>query len=362
MLILKEVKNDKIAGPAIKSFDFFIQWHLTERCNLRCRHCYQEATPTKDMNADQVKQEIDGAADMFKAWEEEQDISVSPSIHFTGGEPLIHLGLWSILAHAAAKGFRTALLSNGTLITEENANKISELGVCDTQISLEGPPEIHDSIRGTGSFAAAAKGINILAKTGNMVSANVTLSRFNFDKIEETAGLAREMGCYGIGFSRLVPCGSAKEILAYLLTASEIREAYAKVMALNTPDFEVSSSDPLAGILAGNVPSPAYGLSLSGCSAAFFGVTIASDGAVMPCRRMNIKLGNLKKKSLRSIWATSPLLWKLRKREEYHGSCGRCSFWPVCRGCRAVAYAYSQALGSPDLFADDPQCWLAAPS
>jgi AdoMet-dependent heme synthase len=359
MLFLKEVKNDKIAGPAIKSFDFFIQWHLTERCNLRCRHCYQEATPTEELNAEEVKHEIDGAAEMFEAWEKEQDVSVSPSIHFTGGEPLLHAGLWNILAYAAAKGFRTALLSNGTLINEENARKISELGVCDTQVSLEGPPEIHDSIRGTGSFAAAARGIEFLTKTGNMVSANVTLSRLNVDKIEETAGLASEMGCYGIGFSRLVPCGSAKEMFANLLTAAEIREAYARIIAMNTPDFEVSSSDPLAGILAGNAPSRACGLSMSGCSAAFFGVTIASDGAVMPCRRMNIKVGNLKDNSLRSIWATSPILWKLRKRENYRGACGSCSFWPVCRGCRAVAYACSQAQGKPDLFADDPQCWLA---
>jgi radical SAM protein with 4Fe4S-binding SPASM domain len=87
-------------------------------------------------------------------------------------------------------------------------------------------------------------------------------------------------------------------------------------------------------------------------------VTITSDGSVMPCRRIGLVAGNLKKKSLRAIWASSRLLWRLRKRESYPGKCGQCSRWPSCRGCRAVAYAYSSTQGHPDLFADDPQCWI----
>jgi radical SAM protein with 4Fe4S-binding SPASM domain len=79
----------------------------------------------------------------------------------------------------------------------------------------------------------------------------------------------------------------------------------------------------------------------------------------MPCRRIGLIAGNLKKNSLRSIWASSRLLWKLRRKESYTGKCGHCSLWPSCRGCRAVAYAYSLSRGKPDLFADDPQCWVA---
>jgi radical SAM protein with 4Fe4S-binding SPASM domain len=99
-------------------------------------------------------------------------------------------------------------------------------------------------------------------------------------------------------------------------------------------------------------------LALSGCSAGFSGVTITSDGSVMPCRRIGLKIGNLRKTSLREIWSTSKVLWRLRQRESYKGECGECSLWPSCRGCRAVAYAYSKSRGAPDLFADDPQCWM----
>ncbi len=48
------------------------------------------------------------------------------------------------------------------------------LGVADIQISLEGPPDIHDAIRGAGSFNAAAKGVRLLTGAGIEVNANMT--------------------------------------------------------------------------------------------------------------------------------------------------------------------------------------------
>src|SRR4030043_1133098 len=203
---VKELKEHMIAGPAIKDFQFFIQWHLTERRNLRCRHCYQGVRRIQEMTRDEVKREIDGATEMFQAWESEHGISVSPSIHFTGGEPFLYEGLWNVVAYARRKRYGVALMSNGCLITNDDAKRASAIGISDIQISLEGPPDLHDSIRGQGSFRAATKGVETLVKSGNRVSANVTLSRLNVDQIEETTEIARTMGFYGIGFSRMVPC------------------------------------------------------------------------------------------------------------------------------------------------------------
>ena len=358
MLQLKEVKRQIVAGPATKTFDFFVQWHLTERCNLRCRHCYQQRRKPREMSIDELKQHIDGATEMLEAWEEEYDISLSPSIHFTGGEPFLYKGLWDVITHARQSGYKVAILTNGCLITKEDARKASALGIADIQVSLEGPPEIHDGIRGAGSFAAAAKGARLLIDAGNCVSANMTLSRLNIDSIEETAKIAEAAGFSGIGFSRLVPCGSGENLLDSLLTAQEIKTGYQRALALDRPSFEVASGDPLAGVLSGFKPSPESELALSGCSAGFSGVTITSNGSVMPCRRIGLKIGNLRKTSLRQIWSTSKVLWRLRQRESYEGECGKCSLWPSCRGCRAVAYAYSKSRGARDLFADDPQCWM----
>ncbi len=347
-----------IAGPAIKDFQFFIQWHLTERCNLRCRHCYQGRGNVREMTVGEVKREIDGATRMFQAWEEEHGIRVSPSIHFTGGEPFLYGGLFDVIACSKAKGYGVAMMTNGCLITKERAKKVSHLGISDIQVSLEGPPELHASIRGRGSFQAAAKGVEHLVAAGSKVSANVTLSRLNFDKIEETVEVAKAIGFHRIGFSRMVPCGRGKALLTQFLTPEELKSAYQKILSANTPTFEVVSGDPLAGTLSETNPPSGCNLTLSGCSAGFSGVTVTSDGSVMPCRRIGLVAGNLKKKSLRAIWASSKLLWQLRGRESYKGKCGQCSLWPSCRGCRAVAYAYSSTQGKPDLFADDPQCWV----
>ena len=312
----------------------------------------------QEMTLDEVEREIDGAAEMFQAWESEHGISVSPSIHFTGGEPFLYEGLWDLVAYARKKRYGVALMSNGCLITKDDAKKASTLGIFDIQISLEGPPDLHDSIRGRGSFMAATKGVEALVKSGNRVSANVTLSRLNVDQIEETIETARTMGFYGIGFSRMVPCGRGKELRDQLLIPQELKRAYQKILGLNTPSFEVASGDPLVGtLLEPKIPS-GCNLSLAGCSAGFSGITITSDGSVMPCRRIGLVVGNVKRKSLRSIWASSRLLWQLRERKSYHGRCGQCALWPSCRGCRAVAYANSANQGKPNLFADDPQCWV----
>lgn len=358
MLLLKVLKKEIVAGSAIQTFHFFIQWHLTERCNLSCNHCYQQKGKVREMTPEEIKAQIDGAADMFQAWEEEQGMTLSPSIHFTGGEPFLYSGLWDAVAQARDAGCRTAILTNGSLIRKADAERAKSLGVSEIQISLEGPRDIHDTIRGEGSFDAALRGASILAEGGQNVMANVTLSRLNADRIEETVETAKDAGFVSIGFSRLVPCGSGRDLLAHMLSPRELKKAFHQILDLNGPDFEVSSGDPLATVLAGVKPATGCSLSLSGCSAGFSGVTVACDGTVMPCRRIGLAAGNLRRSSLRKIWATSRLLWRLRNRENYRGSCGSCMLWPVCRGCRAVAYACSSAQGQADLFADDPQCWL----
>jgi radical SAM protein with 4Fe4S-binding SPASM domain len=306
-----------------------------------------------------VKRQIDGATERFQAWEREHGIEVAPSIHFTGGEPFLFDALWEVVEHCRINGYRTAVMTNGSLIRRKDAQKASSLGVSDIQVGLEGPAQLHDAIRGRGSFALAARGVEYLASEGNRVSANITLSRLNADKIEETVSVAKELGFCRLGFSRVVPCGSGKSLIESLLTPGELKDAYQRAMTLSGPGFEVGSGDPLAGVLSRNSVVSTSKLTLSGCSAGFSGVTICSDCSVMPCRRIGLIARNLKKSSLRTIWASSKLLWQLRRRKSYSGKCGECVRWPSCRGCRAVAYAYSAAQGKPDLFADDPQCRLA---
>src|SRR4029079_3353776 len=115
-----------------------LQIHPSRRCNLRCRHCYSSSGPwvadTTDL--DVLRRTVTEACslgyDVFAV---------------SGGEPLLFRGLSLLLTHAHRLGMRTAVTSNGLLLTER---RLSELvGLVDVlAISLDGRPETHDWMRG----------------------------------------------------------------------------------------------------------------------------------------------------------------------------------------------------------------------
>jgi AdoMet-dependent heme synthase len=87
-------------------------------------------------------------------------------------------------------------------------------------------------------------------------------------------------------------------------------------------------------------------------------LTLLPDGTITPCRRMGIPIGNILRDSLREIWATSDVLNALRDKKTYMGKCGVCKRWSICRGCRAIAYAWSRSHGRNDFLEEDPQCFI----
>src|SRR4030042_5989863 len=127
------------------SYPFFLQWHLTERCNLRCRHCYQQS-PVEEMLYEEIGRAIDKFAGVIRYWAAHYQVEVSPSIHFTGGEPFLRDDLFDLLRHARRTDFQVSVLSNGTLITRDIARQVCEAEVHDIQVSLDGMEEVNISI------------------------------------------------------------------------------------------------------------------------------------------------------------------------------------------------------------------------
>ncbi len=337
-------------------FDFFVQWHLTEQCNLRCRHCYQN-TSASVMTFPEIIRAIDSVDATLKGWVTDHDMDMSPSFHFTGGEPLLHDRLFDILEHVGSLGYATALMSNGTLITDDVARKLKQAQVKEVQVSVEGMEAVHDSIRGQGSFRKALSGIeNLLANSIN-TSINLTLSRLNIGEVAGLVELAGDMGIGAVTFSRLVACGRGNEISDQMLTPPELAEFYRNVherQAAGKGTF--TSLDPLFTVSDLKEDVPASDFPVGGCAAGVFGITITADGSIMPCRRMDLSIGNIRETSLRELWAESPVLWSLRNREEYRDKCGSCYYWAVCRGCRAIALAHARSRGNEDFLGPDPQC------
>lgn len=344
-----------------QAYDFFIQWHLTERCNLRCKHCYQEGQNIAEMPLAEISRIVDEVSEMIQDWQEAYGIEFLRSFNVTGGEPFLRADIFVILEKMVSRGFEVYVLSNGTLISPEKARILADLGIKGVQVSLEGPEEIHDAIRGAGSFSASLSGIQHLLDAGLKVSLNTTLSQINADYVMSLVGLAASLGVQRLGFARLVPSGRGLGLLQKMLSPGQVKQLYETIFALQVRGLEMVSGDPVAAQMSslaelgdtGDIPS-------GGCAAGVAGLTLLPDGTITPCRRLNIPLGQVPQDSLREIWAVSPVLALLRDKGQYQGKCGACHRWAQCRGCRAIAYAYSLARGAPDFLADDPQCFLPA--
>lgn len=309
-----------------------------------------------DMSYGEICRAVDNVKSAIDSWVIDYGMAISPGYHFTGGEPVLRDDLLSVLDYARSAGFSVALMSNGTLITGDIARQLREL-VSDVQVSIEGMETVHDSIRGKGSFRRALHGIENLVARGVDTSINLTLSRLNTGQIDGLVRLAEETGIGAVTFSRLVNCGRGSELSGEMLTPRELADFYGRVLEYRADSrVMLTSRDPLLAVagMAGEVPDVEF--PVGGCAAGVFGVTITADGGVMPCRRMDLAIGNIRESSFRELWAESPVLWSLRNRQEYHGSCRSCGYWAICRGCRAIALAFARSHGREDYLGPDPQC------
>jgi hypothetical protein len=103
----------------------------------------------------EIREVLAELTEMLAAWHDTHGVSCVPGFNITGGEPFLRSDFFDILAEIAAGGHDQFVLSNGTLIDETSAARLAELNVAGVQVSMEGPKEVHEDIRGTGSFSAA---------------------------------------------------------------------------------------------------------------------------------------------------------------------------------------------------------------
>ncbi len=345
--------------PVTSGHDFFIQWHLTERCNLRCSHCYQSGHRTDELSFGEIREVASEVSDMLAAWSETYGIAFSPSFNITGGEPFLRQDLFNILDHLGGLGFDLYLLTNGTLIDRESATRLAMTSVKGVQVSIEGPEDIHDRIRGKGSFVSSLRGISYLLDAGITVTLNATLSEINADHFPEMVSVASSIGAQRLGFSRLVPSGRGAGLIEKMIDKERVRDIYAGIFSLKPKHLEIVTGDPVASQMTSNASFGDQGtVPTGGCAAGLSGLTFLPDGTITPCRRLFIPVGNVRRDSLREVWAASDVLNALRDRTRYKGKCAACSRWAGCRGCRAIAYAYALSKGDDDFLAEDPQCFI----
>ena len=123
---------------ANEPFDFFIQWHLTERCNLWCKHCYQGERSSEEMSLQEAKEVVSEVSAMLQEWSKAYGVAFSPSFNITGGEPLLRRDLFDILGEIKRSGFEIFLLPKGTLVDSGRSRLLAVRGIKGVQVSFVG--------------------------------------------------------------------------------------------------------------------------------------------------------------------------------------------------------------------------------
>jgi radical SAM protein with 4Fe4S-binding SPASM domain len=309
------------------------------------------------MSLSEIKEVVNEVSETLKEWKEEYGIKFSPSFNITGGEPFLRHDIFEILKEIRSRGFDIYLLSNGILIDKERAKILSDLAVRGVQVSMEGPEEVHETIRGKSSFSSALKGVQHLLDEGVTVTLNVTLSDINADYFMEMVELSSSTGVQRLGFSRLVPSGRGKSLLPNMLRKEKVKELYEAIISLKIDGLDIVTGDPVLSQMLSMNKKDEGSIPVGGCAAGLSGYH-PSGRNNHALQELDIPIGNIRKDSLREVWATSEVLLKLRDKKSYKGRCSSCSRWASCRGCRAIAYAYSCAKGENDFLSEDPQCFI----
>jgi radical SAM protein with 4Fe4S-binding SPASM domain len=172
----------------------YLELQLTRRCNLRCRHCYLGPARPADLPLEDALR----IAEQFSS-------HGGLRMLISGGEPLLYPHLAAFLAAIATLPVRRILITNGTLITEEN---MGTLGVNEVQFSLDGWERGHEMIRGPGSFALTMRGIEAVRRAGIPISIATMIHRGNLDEFERLRGFLEEIGAIEWGVDALVLSGS----------------------------------------------------------------------------------------------------------------------------------------------------------
>ncbi len=322
---------------------FFLQWHLTDRCNLACQHCYRDENKT-NLDFDTLQAVLRQYRSFLQA------IGRNGRIHFSGGEPFLSAHLFDLIRTAKGHNLPSRILSNGTLITPELAARTRRAGCRLVQVSLDGLESTHDKIRGKGTFKQSLAGIANLRAAGIEVTIAMTLSQVNVHDALPVARLAEQIADR-VHFSRLVPIGSGEALEADLLTQAEIYRLPKDLHAFHgRTKIDFPLRDPLWKAYF-NPQCSDWGSCIGGCAVGYNGLCIESNGDVYPCRRLPIVIGNVLSQSLIDIWH-APLMQTLRDRDRLKGNCGDCRLRWACGGCRGVAYGLCN-----DPLAEDPQCF-----
>ncbi|MGC8778621.1 MAG: radical SAM protein, partial [Candidatus Caldatribacteriaceae bacterium] len=324
MNLAKSIAQYGATQPQIFAGPLLVVWNFTNRCNLKCRHCYQ--------NAGRASQEL--TLEERLAVVEELDRNFVPTLAFSGGEPLTDPDFFPVAERAASKEIYLSVATNGVLLTEDMCKRLRDSGISYVEISLDSSfPEYHDSFRGIpGLWKKTVEGIENALRAGLLVGLAPTVTRENLSDLRNLYRLAQNLGVHRFYAFNFIPTGRGREMVKHDLSPEE-REEMLEVLydCLMEKKMAVFSTSPQFGrkclekdsqgvVITGHYSVSEGALArvaaeyVGGCGAGRAYCAIQPDGTVTPCVFMPIPVGDLKRESFEAIWNGSVVMQELRDR------------------------------------------------
>lgn len=336
---------------------FSFQWHITDTCDQRCKHCYifseNNCKKLDMMNLAQLKDTFYNCLDFYEAYNR------TPYFYITGGDPILHPNFWQLLSLMKEHEIKFTILGNPFHLNDEVCKRLKSLGCERYQLSLDGMKSTHDWFRKPGSFDITLEKIACLKNAGIRTAIMTTVSGTNIDEVPDIIDTVVKYKADIFAFARYCTTSNVKDTN---ITPMRYRELLS-VCDKKFKEYENSGCDTyfnkkdhlwtLYEYEIGEFKIPAFtekDMIYGGCNCGNCHLTILPNGDVFACRRVqNSKVGNVFIDRLADLWVS--------KMEEYRDyskfkKFAKCELLAWCRGCPAVAGS-----STGNFYDNDPQCW-----
>ena len=368
VVVARSVGEFGLTTPQRFAAPLFAVWNFTNRCNLTCKHCYQDSEHSALDDELNLEEKLDMIDQMGRAY--------MPMMAFSGGEPTISKDLIPCIRRAKSYGMHLTIATNGTTMTPTLAGQLAEAGLRYVEISLDSVnPDRHDAFRGqAGLWQKTVAGARVVTQTpGLRLGIAMCVHQGNYHEVADMIRFAEEdLGASCFAHFNFIPVGRGLKMVSGDITPQQREKLLALLNAkMQKGGMGVISTAPQLGrvCLAGaalengraacshagagsGVKARVVAKYLGGCGAGRTYVCVEPNGNITPCVYMPHRvMGNIRQAPLMEIYRSS-IFWDiLNDRGHRLHHCEVCAFKNYCGGCRARADAYTG-----QLHAGDPGC------
>jgi Y-X(10)_GDL-associated radical SAM protein len=325
--------EDRMAGKPVHAV-----WEITLACDLKCNHCGSRAG-TRRPDELSTEECLDVVAQLARLGVREVTI--------IGGEAYMRKDWLQIIRAIRAHGMLPTMQSGGRSLDEKKIIAMKEAGLDGAGISIDGPRELHDRLRGVeGSYEAAMNAIRLMTKHGIRTSVNTQIGAEVMPHLRGMMHDFIDAGAKGWQIQLTVAMGNAADNEELLLQPYQLLELYPLLAELYVegqrhgfvmrPGNNIGYFGPYEHLWRGNGRDNVH---WSGCNAGQNTMGIEADGKIKGCPSLpsnGYTGGNVRDTSIEDIWNTAPELAFTRERttEDLWGFCKSCYYADVCRsGC-----------------------------